>query len=373
MNLNSLARCQRQPAAQYFLLKQAMSCSVRTMRQAAIWNRRQLLAAGLALPCVGRPYDAAPTVAGGSPGLSGTFLQLLNEHRTWSHERWARLFDAFRRLRLSQVIVQWVISDSQPFFAAPRAGTVSSPLQSILELGETSNIQVLVGLVHDPDYWQRIAQPSAAVDGYLKNRESRIVHLAAEIAPLSSNYRSFAGWFMNEEIDDINWQEPAAATILRSYLQRVSDYLRLALPGAPVAISGFSNAHSPPAQLEAFWRELLSAAPGIGTVLFQDGIGVHKLTLENLPQYLRALRAATDAAGRRLWSVVELFEQTGGPPLDSGQFHASAAPFARVATQLKIEAVSASALIAFSAADYLLAPTQRAADLLSSYLDYIRS
>ena len=344
---------------------------LRMMRETPICNRRQLLAAGLAVPFVVRPYGLALALAERSPMLSGTFLQLLTEHRTWREEQWVRLFDAFRRLRLSRVIVQWVISESQPFFASPRAGVVRSPLQMIFELGEKTNIQVIIGLVHDPDYWLRITQPSATVAGYLANRESRIVQLLTEIAPLARNYRSFAGWFMNEEIDDINWHEPAATSVLYSYLQRVSDYLRLALPGAPIAISGFSNAHGTPAQLEVFWRELLSAAPAIGTVLFQDGIGARKLTLENLSQYLRAVRAATDATGRRLWSVVELFEQTGGAPLDSGEFRASAAPFPRVAAQLQVEAAYASALIAFSAADYLLAQTQRADNLLSSYLKYI--
>jgi hypothetical protein len=344
------------------------------MREAPTCNRRHLLAVGLAaVPFVVKPYGLALALAKRRPMLSGTFLQLLTEHHTWREEQWVRLFDAFRRLSLSQVILQWVMSDSQPFFASGLAGSVRSPLQMILELGETSNIEVIIGLVHDSDYWLRISQPSAAVARYLANRESRIVQLVTEIAPLSRNYRSFAGWFMNEEIDDINWHEPAATSVLHSYLQRVSDYLRLALPGAPVAISGFSNAHGTPAQLEVFWRELLSAAPAIGTVLFQDGIGARKLTLENLPRYLRAVRAATDATGRRLWSVVELFEQTGGAPLDSGEFRASAAPFPRVAAQLQVEAVCASALIAFSAADYLLTPTRRAADLLSSYLEYIHN
>lgn len=263
------------------------------------------------------------------------------------------------------------MSDDQSFFAAPPAGVVKSPLQWILELAEAADIRVIVGLVHDSDYWRRISQPSVAVAAYLASRESRIVELVRQVAPLLRNHRGFAGWFMNEEIDDINWHDPAAISVLHSYLQRVSDYLRLALPGAPVAISGFSNAHDAPAQLEAFWRELLHAAPAIGTVLFQDGIGARKLTLEDLPRYLRALRAATDATGVRLWSVVELFEQTGGPPLDAGEFRASTAQFTRVAAQLKVESAYASALIAFSAPDYLLAPTQRAAALLSSYLEYI--
>lgn len=343
------------------------------MREAFGCTRRQLLASGLTVPFAVVSCGFAAALAERKPVLSGTFLQLLTEHLAWKEDQWVQLFEGFRRLRLSQVIVQWVMSGEQPFFTSPRAGAARSPLQTILQLGETTQIQIIIGLVQDPDYWQRIARPSAEVAGYLANREARIVQVVKEVALLARTHRSFAGWFMNEEIDDINWSDPAAASVLHSYLQRVSDYLRTVLPGAPVAISGFSNAHGTPAQLEAFWRELLGAASAIGTVLFQDGIGVRKLTLENLPRYLRAVRAATDATGRRLWSVVELFEQTAGVPLDSGEFRASAAPFSRVAAQLKTEAACASVLVGFSAAEYLLASTQPAAELLSSYLNYIRT
>jgi len=57
--------------------------------------------------------------------------------------------------------------------------------------------------VHDSDYWLRITQQALRWPDTLRI-ESRIVQLVTEIAPLSRNYRSFAGWFMNEEIDDIN-------------------------------------------------------------------------------------------------------------------------------------------------------------------------
>jgi hypothetical protein len=341
-------------------------------RKAKTCNRRRVLAAGLAVPFAATPYGRTPALPKRNPALAGTFLQLLLEHQEWTEEQWVRLFEAFRRLRLTYVIVQWAISDGQRFYVSPHAGVPRAPLQAILELAEKADIRIMIGLVHDPDYWTKIAQPSAAVAAYLADRESRIVQAVTEIVPLARSHPSFAGWFMNEEIDDINWQESTATSVLYPYLHRVSDYLRLAFPGVPVALSGFSNAHATPAQLQVFWYELLCAAPAIDTVLFQDGIGVHKLTLESLPAYLRSARAATDAAGRQLWSVVELFEQTGGAPLDQGPFRAGAAPFARVAAQLHIEAACASAQIAFSAADYMLAPTQEAADLLSSYLQYIR-
>ena len=341
-------------------------------RELRTCNRRRLLAGGFAIPLILTSYPHAALSKRG-PVLSGTFLQLLTEHHKWSVNQWVRLFEAFRRLRLTRIIVQWATSGGQRFYVSPQGSVVRAPLETILELGEKNAIGIMIGLVDDPDYWTRIAQPSTAVAAYLADRESRIVQAVTEIVPLARSYSSFAGWFMNEEIDDISWREPSASSVLHSYLHRVSDYLRLVVPNATVALSGFSNAHASPAQLQTFWYELLRTAPAIDTVLFQDGIGVHKLTLENLPVYLRSARAATDAAGRQLWSVVELFEQTGGAPLDQAQFRANAAPFTRIVAQLQIEAEFASKQIAFSAADYMLAPTQQATDLLSSYLEYVRA
>src|SRR5258706_265948 len=155
------------------------------MREAPTYKRRHLLGVELAaIPFVVRPHALALALAERRPMLSGTFLQLLTEHHSWREEQWVHLFDAFRRLSLSQVILQWVMSDGQSFFASNVAGSVRSPLQMILELGETTNIDVIVGLVHDSDYWLRIDQPSPAVATYLANRESRIVQLVTEITPL---------------------------------------------------------------------------------------------------------------------------------------------------------------------------------------------
>ena len=49
---------------------------------------------------------------------------------------------------------------------------------------------------------------------------------------IALSHHNFRGWFMTEEIDDINWQAPPPAAILQSYLHRVTGYLRLVTPGA---------------------------------------------------------------------------------------------------------------------------------------------
>src|SRR5216110_3507571 len=100
------------------------------MREAPTCNRRHLLAVGLAAaPFIVRPCGLALASAERRPMLSGTFLQLLTEHHTWREEQWVHLFDAFRRLSLPRVILQWVMSDGQSFFTSDVASGVKSPLQ----------------------------------------------------------------------------------------------------------------------------------------------------------------------------------------------------------------------------------------------------
>jgi hypothetical protein len=66
---------------------------------------------------------------------------------------------------------------------------------------------------------------------------------------------AFAGWYLPEEIDDINWRIPEARRKLLRHLGRVSASLRKLTPGAGIAISTFSNARMSPAQFRDFWRD----------------------------------------------------------------------------------------------------------------------
>jgi len=103
----------------------------------------------------------------------------------------------------------------------------------------------------------------------------------------------------------------------RHQLARTGSHFRLALvpatngrlspsgrSGEPCRHLGLLQRPRHTAELEVFWRELLSAAPAIGTVLFQDGIGARKLTLENAqPTAGRTVAART--APRYRWQVLE--------------------------------------------------------------------
>jgi hypothetical protein len=312
-------------------------------------------------------------VALGTPALSGTLLQLSAEHLRWTHGDWTRLFDEFEHLRISRIVIQWVVSDGTSFYAS-MPGATRPALLEILDAAETVGLQVLVGLVFDASYWDRIAASPDSTAAYLADREARSIRVVDELLPIVEMYRCFTGWYLCEEIDDTNWREPASSAILHSYLHRISDYLKLVSPGVLIAISGFSNSRTAPAELQQLWDGLLLAAPAINVLIFQDGIGAHKLTLADLSLYLAAVLAATKSTRCALWSVIELFEQTAAIPPDTGAFHAVPALFSRVIDQLKIESAFASELIAFTAPDYMLSQSNPAAGiLLHAYLQYIDS
>jgi hypothetical protein len=67
---------------------------------------------------------------------------------------------------------------------------------------------------------------------------------------------------------------------------------------------------------------------------------------------------------------VELFQQTGGIPLDTGRFQASAARWRRVRSQLQISHQLTNVVIGFSVPDYMSPMGVNGAEQL--YSDYLR-
>jgi len=105
--------------------------------------------------------------------------------------------------------------------------------------------------------------------------------------------------------------------------------------------------------LQAFWDGLLAEAPELGVVMFQDGVGVGKLSLEELPDVLAAVQRAVEGRRRELRVIVEVFRQTAGAPIDDRPFAAEPAPIERVRRQIAIARSFSTGLLAFTVPDYM--------------------
>jgi hypothetical protein len=287
--------------------------------------------------------------------LRGTFLQLGLDQR-WTEPRLRVLFGDVRRLEISEIVVQWAVFGTKAFYPSKAFESISDPpLETVLALADEFGLKVRVGLAHDPDFWDQIkadAQPGE-VEAYLQHLHTRSETVARELVPLVSRHVSFEGWFITEEVDDVNWVLPARRRLIRSYLNHLGAALHALVPSKDVAISGFSNAYCDPSALEAFWTELLDANE-IDRLLFQDGIGAHKLELLYLALYLEAVKRAVVGTGHALSVVVELFDQVAGPPINEAPFRAVPTDVERLARQLSLAgAASTAGTLAFSVPDYM--------------------
>ena len=288
--------------------------------------RRSFLQAGVAA--------LAPAVAA-RPRLdiAGTFLQLMPWHRGWPEAKWRELFACFRALGLREVIVQWSATGETRLFPAP--------IGAILRIAHESDIQVDLGLRNDPDYWTQIHGRLDSVRTYLRKIQARSEAIARELQPLP-----FRGWYICEEIDDLNWREPSARKLLLEYLGGLSTALEKLNPRRPIAISGFAQGQTDPESFGNLWRDILHRSR-ISTVLLQDGIGTGKLRLSEVALYYEAASAAARHEGRAFRPVVELFRQVQATP-----FHGVPAPRERIAQQLEL-ARHFGPPLAFSVMDYM--------------------
>lgn len=323
----------------------------------------------LLLPILILGLNAASSAATQNPParLTGTFLQLDARHREWSESQWSELFDRFRKLELSQVIVQWTVLDETAFYAVNGSGAPT--VERVLNAARRTKMGVWLGLCHDSRYWSWVGGDPKAAGRHLKQLRSRSLAAARDLAALVKVSPAFAGWYLSEEIDDVNWRNAEARRKLLEHLKLETAGLKELTPGARVAISGFTNARVSPNRFRAFWKDVFEAS-AINLVLLQDGIGVRKLELPEFPLYAAALAEAANRAGRACGIVVELFRQTGGEPLDRGPFRASSASFPRVRRQLEIAGRFPGPVFGFSVPEYMSPAGVEGAGQLHS--DYVR-
>lgn len=301
--------------------------------------------------------------------LNGTFIQLLSQHGSWTPAQWNQLFEWLQSAGIDHLVVQWTVFDDSAFYPSSTWKPVqNAPLETILTLADSHEMRVLVGLVEDSSYWSSIERDSASVSSYLEDLRGRSITAARELTPILRRYRCAEGWYVPGEIDDVNWRSPESRALLLDHLGRLALDLRGLNPGMRIAISGFSQAQSSPDGFREFWDELFQRTT-IDMVLFQDGVGAHKLDLREVPIYLDALEKAAKKNGRTVDPVVELFEQVAGPPIDNDVFRAVPAPLDRIRSQIEIAGrYSPEEIIGFSVPEYMTPLGGEAgAKLLSQY------
>jgi hypothetical protein len=290
--------------------------------------------------------SAHPAARAACLGIEGTFLQLTQSQLDRPISDWPRLMEELRVTGVKELFLQWTVIDRRPLFRYSRSQTRAyAPVHQILDVAGRFGMRTWIGLATDTNYWEEIKQTPDLLRIYFNKR---IRELAGFLDDLDRNIvgAPFAGWYIPDEVDDRTWLDPAKRAILKKYLLETVKLIKAKRPGSKVAISGFSNSFADPDQLAAFWSDVIEGTR-IDLLLFQDGVGEGKVSLEDIGLYYQPLDRAVRRAGGRLGAVVELFSH-----MPNGQ--RVPAMVARIREQIATAARSTSfPPVAFSVPDYM--------------------
>ena len=295
-------------------------------------------------------------MARAAPALTGTFIQLLQVHSRWTDSDWHELVETLNSIGVREIIVQWSVLDDTAFYSSKTIHPIANaPLEKLLSEADGAGLKVRLGLANQTEYWTKIESSPESVESYLRDLRVQSIAVAGELSAVAKNHASFNGWYIPEEIDDVNWRAPERRRLIVAHLAALGKELRKLSPASTIAISTFSQGKASPEFMQGLWSEIIGKTP-IDILLFQDGFGTGKLEPDEAALYLQAARAAAEANHSTMEAVVELFRQVGGPPISEGDFRATPSTIERIKEQMGLAAKYSNGGIAgFSVPEYMTA------------------
>lgn len=265
-----------------------------------------LLALGLAAPPAQSSAEVEAEEERACPVFfRESFLQPTTVQKAWSQHKWNRLFRDWRVLGIESLVLQWSRYDEINFYSGKTA-PYNALLDRIFRAARNHDIQLILGLKYDPAFWERIEESIAHRAVYFEQRRMERAHLLEGLAHYTK-HPNFAGWYLPDEIDDLNWRGPVRRAQLIAYLKNARRQISRHSPH-PVSISSFSNGDLPADNWAAFWQEVLGQS-GIDELYFQDGLGVGKLEPAEVTLYLESMAEMPFAAAGNLKVITELLEK----------------------------------------------------------------
>lgn len=233
-----------------------------------------------------------------------SFFQPTDAQKAWSQHKWDRLLGDWRALGLESLVLQWS-RYGEVDFSSGETGPYNALLDRIFRAAQAHDIQLTLGLKYDPDFWERIEGSVSHRAVYFEQRRMERAQLLEGLAHYA-RHPNFAGWYLSDEIDDLNWRGSVRRAQLIAYLKTARQQISRHSPH-PVSISSFANGDLPADNWASFWQEVLGQS-GIDQLYFQDGLGVGKLEPAEVTLYLESMMQMPFAAAGNLTVITELLE-----------------------------------------------------------------
>ena len=312
----------------------------------------------------------------GTNQINGSFIQLWNtagcKCGTWSQEKWDQELQKMKDINMSSLIIQYSVYHNHSWYSPTNVTGViyqEPTLNKIIQAAEKVDIKVQFGLYFD-EAWISSNKSSQYTYSSILQKHKTVID---DLWNLFGNSPSFGGWYIPQELNDLEWQSINEQTLLFNWIKDVTDYAKTKSIEQPTMIAPFFNLWQPADKIEEWYNSLFSIANNLDRVYPQDGVGI---TLKNpsyhIPLYYNAIRNACVNHGVDFGSTIETFQQINGWPINSNPFEATSADIDRIKTQLwTIDELSPTEIIQFSWSYMQPGLSMSSSHLYETYSTYI--
>ena len=271
--------------------------------------------------------------------VTGTFVVLSMadslQNGFWDEKRWIQEIKKMKRININKIFIQYSVYQNISWYNASLLQQVTNSqaaLTKLMKATETEQIQLFVGLAFSENWNKSDKSKIELYENLFTIQKQTIDELFSQFG----NNPNFKGWYIPQEINDLEWQNDNNKMLLFSFLQRTSAYAHTKDAKKPVVIAPFFNLWQPADILGVWYDELLRAAPDINWIYIQDGVGsTYKNADVDIPLYFSKIKKACDKHKRKFGVTLEVFQQIAGWPINAEKFKAIPANPERINQQLK--------------------------------------
>jgi len=289
-----------------------------------------------------------------SPMPTASFVQLHRGVAGKPASAWAADFKGMQKMGVDTLIVQWSAQTGIAYFSTENEAYTEQydTVGRLLDAAAKADLTVYLGLHHDTGYWKQITARDRVIKDYFYVRTAQNIAVQKDLLERFADAPAWKGYYIPDEIDDLNWRSPERSGLMKRYLRQVTKHLRMNDAERDIIVSAFYRLRTAPKVFADNLKDLTEEAD-LAAVIVQDGLGdgiPWKYAERYVPEYYGALAKVWEGAENELWGVIEVFRRESDP---NDPFVAVSTEPERAATQIDLAASAFSRLIYFTYLDYV--------------------
>jgi hypothetical protein len=273
-----------------------------------------------------------------SYNINGSFIQLWNDVGckcgSWTKERWEEELDKMEQLCIDELIIQYSAYENVAWYNQSKQNFIEwkfNALNHIFDAAQGKNIKIVLGTFFS-ESWNHDDKSLHQTYDKITNKNQLIIN---EIATNFGNHPNFGGWYIPQEINDLEWQVNPQKNLLFNWLNQTANIIRN-VSDKKITIAPFFNLWQPADVILNWYKDLHTNAPNINEIALQVGVGIGLKKINyHIPLYYNPLKEFFNTTNTQIGITIENFEQTSGWPLDNGNFTAKTASIDRFKNQIE--------------------------------------